>query len=46
LENKIDALALSLNGDHGDQAVRSPGHTIPSSETGLQSSSCATSVKP
>jgi hypothetical protein len=40
LEDKIDALALSLNGDHSDgavrsaQAARSPDHAIPSSEIG------------
>ena len=52
LEDKIDALALSLNRDHSDgavrsaQAVRSPSHTIPSSEIGPSIRSCAISVKP
>jgi hypothetical protein len=52
LENKIDALALSLNADHSDgavrsaQAARSPGHTIPSSEIGSSIRSCATSTNP
>ena len=53
LERKIDALALSLNGDHGDHsdgavrsaqaARRSPSHATSHPETG---SSCVTSTNP
>jgi hypothetical protein len=53
LEGKIDALALSLNGAHPSdgavrsaQAVRSPSHTIPSSETGPSIRPCAISTNP
>ena len=55
LENKIDALAISLNGDHsGDsdgavrsvQAARSPSHANPHPEIGNSIRTCATLAKP
>ena len=47
LENKIDALALSLNGNHSDGAVRrSPGPATSPSEIGNSIRSCATSTNP